>query len=219
VCGPYSRRGRDANEIFDIAFGPERQKAVKWRPISREQFEEKTIKWKIVDGAMEVGPRTGSIISRQKFGNFKLHLEFRTPFMPEAREQKRGNSGVYLQGRYEVQILDSYGLEGKDNECGGIYKVAPPLVNAAAPPLQWQTYDITFCAPKFDADGKKIANARITALHNGIKIHDNTQVPGPTGFPPDSSESKTGAISLQDHGDKVQFRNIWLVELPDEQCK
>ena len=97
---------------------------------------------------MEVIRDTGSIVTKKKFSDFKLHLEFRTPFMPEKHGQARGNSGVYLQGRYEVQVLDSYGLEGLDNECGGIYKVGRPLVNMCAPPLQWQTYDITFRAPR-----------------------------------------------------------------------
>jgi len=172
------------------------------------------IQWRVKDGAMEVTPRTSSIITKAKFGDVKLHLEFRTPFMPDARGQGRGNSGVYLQGRYEVQILDSYGLEGKDNECGGIYTVAKPLVNMCAPPTQWQTYDITFRAPRFDANGEKIDLATLRVLHNGVTIHDGVRVGRPTTAAPDKTEKGPGGIYLQDHGNPVQFRNIWLVELP-----
>ncbi len=169
-----------------------------------------SVQWKLAGGAMEVKPGSGSIITRKKFTDIKLHLEFRTPFMPEARGQGRGNSGVYLQGRYEVQVLDSYGLEGRDNECGGIYKVAPPLVNMCAPPMQWQTYDITFRVPRFDNTGKKISDARMTVIHNGVKIHNNVKVSKATTAAPGGE----AGIYLQDHGNRVQYRNIWLVELP-----
>jgi len=172
----------------------------------------KKVQWKIVDGAMEVTPETGSIITKRKFNDFKLHLEFRTPFMPKASGQKRGNSGVYLQGRYEIQILDSYGLEGRDNECGGIYKVSVPLANMCAPPMQWQTFDITFHAARFDKTGNKIKNARVTVMQNGLKIHDNVELPGPTAGGLGGQEDQPGGIYLQDHKDPVQFRNIWLVE-------
>jgi len=138
-------------------------------------------------------------------------LEFRTPYMPQARGQGRGNSGVYIQQRYEVQILDSFGLDGVDNECGGLYKQTAPAVNMCLPPLAWQTYDIWFTAARFAADGKtKVANARITVLHNGVPIHANREitaktgggkVEGPEDFP----------INLQDHGNPVTYRNIWLV--------
>jgi len=172
------------------------------------------IKWLVKGGAMEVAPRTSAIITKQKFGDCKLHVEFRTPFMPGARGQGRGNSGVYLQGRYEVQILDSYGLEGKDNECGGIYKVGKPLVNMCAPPTQWQTYDITFRAPRFNDNGEKIHGALLTVLHNGVLIQDEAEAKGPTTAAPDNTETGQGGIYLQDHGNPVQYRNIWLVKLP-----
>ena len=181
----------------------------KWKH-TRKKPGADSVQWKLIDGAMEVKPGSGSIITRKEFTDVKLHLEFRTPFMPEARGQGRGNSGVYLQGRYEVQVLDSYGLEGRDNECGGIYKVAPPLVNMCAPPMQWQTYDITFCVPRFDNTGKKISDARMTVIHNGVKIHNNVKVSKATTAAPGGD---VGGIYLQDHGNRVQYRNIWLVEL------
>ena len=170
-----------------------------------------SVQWKLTGGAMEVKPGSGSIITRKEFADVKLHLEFRTPFMPKARGQKRGNSGVYLQERYEVQVLDSYGLEGRDNECGGIYKVAPPLVNMCAPPTQWQTYDITYRVPRFDNTGKKKQDAYMTVIHNGVKIHNNVKVSKATTAAPGGD---VGGIYLQDHGNRVQYRNIWLVELP-----
>ncbi len=173
-------------------------------------------RWLVRDGFMQVTPRSGSLVTRQKFGDFHLHIEFRTPFLPEKRGQARGNSGVYLQGRYEVQVLDSYGLEGRDNECGGIYKVGAPRVNMAAPPGQWQTYDITFRAPRFDSSGVKIANARATVLHNGVLIHDDIEIPAPTGGELDRNEHLPGPLMLQDHGDRVAWRSIWLVPLPYE---
>ncbi len=184
-----------------------------WKRISKKSGDE-SVQWKLVGaGAMEVKPRTGSIITKKEFADVKLHLEFRTPFMPDARGQKRGNSGVYLHGRYEVQVLDSYGLEGMDNECGGIYKVAPPLVNMCAPPMQWQTYDITFQAPRFDSTGKLIRDARMTVIHNGVKIHDNVEVSKATKAAQGGDVTQRGGIYLQDHGNPVQYRNIWLVKL------
>lgn len=176
-----------------------------------QQVNGKPAKWKILkNGAMQV--TKGSIITRQKFKDCRIHLEFRTPFKPKARGQKRGNSGVYVQARYEVQILDSFGLEGKDNECGAIYKIAAPRVNACLPPLEWQTYDINFQAAKF-ANGKKVKNAVITVRHNGILIHDHLELPRPTGGARNKNEALPDGLMLQDHGNPVQFRNIWIVPL------
>ena len=180
----------------------------------RGKNQGKPVQWKLVDDAVEVVPGSGSIISKKKFTDFELHIEFRTPFMPAAKGQKRGNSGVYLQGRYEVQVLDSYGFEGRDNECGGIYQAGAPLVNMCAPPMQWQTYDIKSYAPRFDKNGDKAENARLTVLHNGVKIHDDLEVPGPTGGALDQNVSKPGGIYLQDHSNRVQYHNIWVLELP-----
>jgi hypothetical protein len=170
--------------------------------------------WKLVDGnAMEVAAG-GDIITKAKFdGRFKLHVEFRVPYMPEAKGQGRGNSGVYVQGRYEVQVLDSYGLDSQDNDCGGIYKVAKPLVNACKAPTVWQSYDITFSSPRC-VDGKKTEPAVISVLHNGTKIHDNVKITVDNTVAGMGGDVCTpGPILLQDHRNPVQFRNIWLLPL------
>jgi len=217
VAGPYREEGKGGEALFDIAFAPEKPNSeVKSKRINISESDTKGVHWRLVDGAMEVRPGAGAIVTKKKFRDFKLHLEFRTPFMPESRGQGRGNSGVYLQERYEVQILDSYGLEGRDNECGGIYKVGAPRVNMCAPPMQWQSYDITFRAPRFDAAGNKVEDARLTVVHNGVTIHENLAVPGPTEAGLNTNVTEPGGIYLQDHGNLVQYRNIWLVELPQD---
>ena len=148
--------------------------------------------------------------TKEKLGDHQLHIEFRTPFMPESSGQARGNSGVYVQGRYEVQVLDSFGLEGKDNECGGIYQISKPKVNMCFPPLTWQTYDIDFTAAKWEGD-KKLKNARITLKHNGVVIHDDLELPKHT--PGREQEGPDpAALFLQNHGNPVVFRNIWVVK-------
>ncbi len=153
------------------------------------------------------------VTSKQAFTDFSLHVEFRCPFMPDARGQGRGNSGVYLQSRYEVQVLDSFGLPGEDNDCGAIYKVANTKVNMSFPPLAWQTYDIDFTAPRFDSAGKKTSDARATVRQNGVLIHDNVKIPHTTTAAPIGSETPGAEpIYLQNHGSPVVFRNIWLVE-------
>ena len=169
--------------------------------------------WKIAEnGSMEVVPNPAGHTNhetKETFGDVDLHLEFRTSFMPYARGQQRANSGVYVQGSYEIQVLDSYALPGADNECGGIYKVGQPRVNMAFPPLQWQTYDISFRAARWDGD-KKTENARITVRHNGVLIHDNAELPDATGGARYKGEpNHPGPLMLQDHGNAIQFRNIW----------
>ena len=150
--------------------------------------------------------------TKRKFRDFTLHLELLLPFMPEDRGQGRGNSGVYLQPQYEVQVLDSFGLAGDNNECGGLYTLAAPKVNMCYPPLSWQTYDVEHEAAKFDADGKtKIKGAVVTVKHNGVVIHDNFEIKkGKGGGKPETPEA--GGIHFQDHGNPVFYKNVWIVE-------
>jgi len=150
--------------------------------------------------------------SKQKFRDYTIHIEFLLPYKPAARGQGRGNSGFYSQSRYEVQVLDSFGLEGRDNECGGIYSIKAPDLNMCFPPLQWQTYDIEFTAAKFDAAGKKTANAKTTVKHNGVIIHNDVELPKTTTAAPLGESPEPGPLHLQNHGNPVRFRNIWLVE-------
>ncbi|MFO0947179.1 MAG: DUF1080 domain-containing protein [Planctomycetota bacterium] len=173
--------------------------------------------WKLIDGAMQVGARPdakvlrGDIKSKPKFTDATIHVEFRTPYMPLMRGQLRGNSGVYIQGRYELQVLDSFGLPPKDNEAGGIYTMAVPKINASLPPGEWQTYDIDFTAPRFNDKGEKVKPAQITVRHNGELIHDNVTLRDITPGGDGSDPREPGVLLLQDHGNPVQFRNIWFV--------
>ncbi len=184
----------------------------------------KPASWKLLEGGiMQV--QGGNIITKEKFaGKFKLHVEFRVPYMPKAKGQARGNSGVYLQGRYEVQILDSYRLESKNNDCGGIYTVAAPLVNACKAPTIWQSYDILFQSPRCD-QGKIVEPGIVTVHHNGVLIHDKQRLVTKKGDKEEFVKNTTaglggdpcspGPILLQDHGNPVQFRNIWLAPVKD----
>jgi hypothetical protein len=168
--------------------------------------------WEVRDGAMTTG--RGNIISDQTFTDAYIHVEFRVPNMPEAHGQERGNSGVYIQGRYEIQVLDSYGFKAPGKgDCGAIYGQFAPLVNACKPPLEWQTYDIIFRAARVDPSGKVAEPARITLLQNGMVIHNNVITLGPTAGG-DANVGEPGPLLLQAHGSKVQYRNIWFVPLP-----
>ncbi|OQB41602.1 MAG: hypothetical protein BWY09_00565 [Candidatus Hydrogenedentes bacterium ADurb.Bin179] len=174
--------------------------------------------WDILEGGiLQANPNLGTIETRRKFGDCRLHLEFRVPLLPEARGQERGNSGVFLQHYYEVQILDSYGLPGYWNECGAIYRVSAPYVNMCLPPLQWQTYDIEFRAARFDEAGNLFENARITVLQNGVAVQKDQEIPrgtsGDAKKPPVAPVKDPGSIRLQSHKNQVQFRNIWVVDL------
>lgn len=166
--------------------------------------------------AVTCNPGTGNLVSTDAISDAQIHVEFTTPKADaEAgkKGQERGNSGVYIQGRYEVQVLDSYQNDTyADGQCGAIYKQHPPLVNACRAPGQWQTYDIVFTAPRFDKDGKKTANARLTVLHNGVLVQNNAEVTGPTGGGKEEAPTP-GPLVLQDHGNLVQYRNVWVRRL------
>jgi hypothetical protein len=173
-----------------------------------------TPRWRVQDGTMT--PTGGDIMSRQKFSDFQLHVEWREPSLPQARGQAKGNSGVFLQGRYEVQVLDSYGIADPGRgDCGAIYDQAAPLVNACKPPLEWQTYDITFRAPRVDSATHKVTEpARVTVLQNGIAVQDNQEIAGVTGAAIDNAVDQPGPVLLQDHGHPVAYRNVWVLPLP-----
>ena len=166
---------------------------------------------KLVDGRVsEDGLLMEGVTTKDSFGDALWHIEFRLPYQPKDRGQGRGNSGAYVMGCYETQMLDSFGLEGKDNECGGIYKAAAPFVNMCLPPLTWQTYDINVTAPRFEGE-KKVANARMTVRHNGTVIHDNVEVPTLTPGGPLKQEATKGPLHLQNHSNPVRYRNIWVL--------
>ncbi len=175
-----------------------------------------TAEWSVDDGAMTVVPGAGDIVTQETFNDFQLHLEFCLPLMADAKGQARANSGVFLQGRYEIQVLDSYGWDvpGK-GDCGGIYDQFAPLINANLPPEQWQTYDVVFRAARVNGSGTVENNARISVIHNGIAIQNNVELEGPTGGALDQNVAAAGPLLLQDHGNLVQYRNIWAVELPE----
>lgn len=190
-----------------------------WRPPSRATVLFDGQQPEYLQGAKITpeGLLLAGVLTKMPVGAFRLHLEFRTPYMPQARGQARGNSGVYIQQRYEVQILDSFGLDGAPNECGGLYRQTRPDVNMCLPPLAWQTYDIWFTPPRFDTAGAKIANARITVLHNGVPIHYHRQITAKTGGgKPEGPEPFP--INLQDHGNPVTFRNLWMVMGEGDEC-
>jgi len=173
---------------------------------------DKKIGWNLVDGAMKVVPKSGSLMTRRDFTDFKMHIEFKIPQMPpDVKGQGRGNSGIYIQRRYEIQILDSYGLPLKENECASIYKYKAPDKNVCTMPGRWQSYDIIFHAARYEGQ-KKVKNARITMWHNGILVHDNVDVPNKTGAGQQEGP-EPGPILLQEHGNEAWFRNIWIEPL------
>jgi Domain of Unknown Function (DUF1080) len=175
-------------------------------------------KWVVKNNAMECVPGSGYIRTLQNFGDCQLHVEFATPAKPEGEGQARGNSGVFFgMDRYEVQILDSYANPTyADGSAGSVYGQYPPLVNASRRPGQWQTYDILYSAPRFDTDGKLVSPARLTVLHNGVLIQNNVELTGPTSWlqrTPYRAHPEKLPIALQDHGNPIRFRNVWIREL------
>jgi hypothetical protein len=176
-------------------------------------------KWKVADGYFETAPGAGPIETKGKFGDIQLHVEWAAPDPPTGVGQDRGNSGLFLMGQFEIQVLDSYRADTyADGQAGAIYGQYPPLFNAARPAGQWQAYDVAFRRPRFDASGKLLEPARVTLFHNGILVQDNEELFGPTSWLkslPYSDQGDRGPISLQDHDHPVRYRNIWLRELPE----
>ncbi len=173
--------------------------------------------WKIEGDAMTVAPGRGGIRTKRSFGDVQLHLEFRTPTEIKGGGQNRGNSGVFLMGRYEAQVLDSHDNKTYVNgQAGAVYKQHPPLVNASRPPGEWQSYDIIWIAPRFDPDGKLRAPARVTVFHNGVIVQHDVALKGSTayrGIPAYAAHPDKLPLELQDHGEPVSYRNIWVREL------
>ena len=168
--------------------------------------------WPAADGVMTV--TKGGIVTKREFGDIQLHIEWAAPTPPKGSGQDRGNSGIYFQGAYEVQVLDSFGNETYANGmAGAVYETAPPLVNASRPAGEWQVYDIVFRAQVFDASGKAVKRPAITVFWNGILVQDHTEVKGPTRGAVRTEEKPRGPIHLQDHGHPVRYRNIWAREL------
>ena len=175
-----------------------------------------TAEWEVKDGVVTVVKGKGDIFTKKVFGDVQLHLEWRSPTEIVGEGQGRGNSGVFLQEKYEVQVLDSYESKTYSNgQAGAVYKQHIPLVNATRAPGEWQTYDIIFTAPVFNKDGIKVKSAYITVIHNGVLIQNHVEVKGSTeyiGLPKNIAHEK-GSIQLQDHGNPVSYRNIWVREL------
>lgn len=185
------------------------------------------VKWIIENGYMQVAPKAGGIRTKKTFGNCQLHIEWCTPegVDPKITDQKRSNSGVFLMDRYELQVLDSYTDDNyktnrtyADGQAGAIYGQHPPMVNACRKAGQWQSYDVSFLRPLFDGDGNLIRKGRITLLHNGVVVHNNLDIEGTTAHKQKAkyTPQESGSIHLQDHGNPIRFRNIWIRELPEE---
>jgi hypothetical protein len=174
-------------------------------------------KWKVADGYMEIAPGTGGIETRDAFGDCQLHVEWRAPTPAKGEGQERGNSGVFLMGTYEVQVLDSYNnITYADGQAAAVYGQYPPLVNASRPPGEWQSYDIVWHRPHFDAQGRLASAARITVFFNGLLAQDNVILTGPTAHqhrPPYHAHPDALPLALQDHGNPVRYRNIWIRNL------
>ncbi|MDX5478052.1 MAG: DUF1080 domain-containing protein [Cyclobacteriaceae bacterium] len=173
--------------------------------------------WTLQNGVMTVAPGKGDIETKLGFGDMQLHIEWSAPTVIKGEGQGRGNSGIFLMSHYEVQVLDSYESRTYSNgQAASIYKQYPPLVNAMKAPGEWNTYDIYFTAPRFNSDGMLVSPARVTVVHNGILVQNNIEIKGPTeyiGIPNYKAHPNELPIKLQDHGDLVSFRNIWVRKL------
>lgn len=178
-------------------------------------------KWRVENGYMETAARTGPISTKQGFGDCQLHVEWAVPLPAKGEGQGRGNSGVFLMGKYEIQVLDSYQNKTyPDGQAAAVYGQYPPLVNASRVPGQWQSYDIIFHGPRFNKDGKLLRPAHVTVLHNGVLVQDNAELTGPTEHkqrPPYAAHPQKLPIMLQDHGNPIRFRNIWIRELVEQE--
>ena len=188
------------------------------KDLSRWQSEKDggPAKWEVKDGVATVNG-TGSIVTREGFGDCQLHLEWASPVVVKGSGQGRGNSGIYLSGRYEIQVLDSYNNKTYyHGQAGAVYKQYAPLVNASRKPGEWQSYDIIYHVPRFDSEGKLLKPGTVTVLHNGVLIQDNVEIKGdtgPTGAPRYKAHPLKQPLAVQDHGNPVRYRNIWIREL------
>lgn len=175
--------------------------------------------WVVEDGYFAVKPKSGDLVTRQAFGDSQIHIEWAVPNPPQGSDQGPGNSGVYLHSLYEIQVLESYANKTyADGQAGAIYCQYPPLVNPSLPPGEWQTYDIVFHGPRFDSGGKLTRLATVTLLFNGVLVQDHTELTGPTAYmkrPPYEPGPEKRPLLLQDHGQPVRYRNIWIRPLSD----
>lgn len=212
---PYDSKGAKPPEGAVVLFDGTKESFENW-----EAADGGPTKWNLVNGALESVKGGGYIQSKNQFGSCRLYIEFATPVVAKGKGQGRGNSGVFLMGQYEIQVLDSYNnITYPDGQCGALYGRAKPLVNACRGPGEWQSYDIIFHRPQFDQEGKVTRKAKFFVIHNGHVIHDHLELSGGTGWrgPHSISEYKvhgdTGPIKMQDHGNPVRFRNIWVVPI------
>lgn len=192
-----------------------------WESAKKETLGQ-PVAWTIEGDAMVVKAKTGDIRTKAGFGDVQLHIEWRAPAKVVGESQGRGNSGIFFMGQYELQVLDSYNNKTYPNgQTASVYKQHIPLANASRPPGEWQTYDVVFIAPRFSADGKLLSPARLTAFHNGVLVQYDVELAGPTawrGKPPYQAHPAKLPLQLQDHGNPVAFRNIWVreISLPDQ---
>lgn len=221
--GPWPQHSMDRPKPLVIDPGPPPSDAIvlfnghdlsNWR---NADSADKPALWKVENGYMEVVPNTGNIATKQAFGDCQLHIEWATPAVVSGEGQERGNSGVFLAGKYEIQVLDSYNnVTYADGQAASMFGQYPPLVNASRPPGEWQTYDVIWHGPRFDGKGKLTRPAHITVFHNGVLVQDDVTLSGPTAFkkrPPYTPDPVKMPLALQDHEFPVRFRNIWIREL------